>query len=456
MQITSTNRVKVEPSGAGVVAHVGLHALGAFADRLGLSHLLSSRIAPRGERLPVHDRGKVLTQMALVVAGGGESCADVEHLRLQSELFGHVASDSTVHRTFHELDDAALAELAKATAQVRAKVWDRLALTSCTGPVYLDIDASLIEVHSENKQGAAPNYKKGYGFHPMLCFADATGEALSAVLRPGNATANTVSDHVRVLDGAIGQLPETIGAGHRVGDDEVLVTRSVIVRADSAGCTTGFLAACRARHVGFFVTARSNTQVMNAVFDAVGVADVWLPATTQDGELRDGAAVAELTSLIEHSTLPEGTRLIVRREPLHPGAQRSLIPSLDFRYWGFWTDQDGNPRELDATMRAHAHVENHIQRLKDSGLTSMPFTNFAANAAWLFTVCLSGDLVRWFQLLCLSGPWKNARPKTLRWGLFHAPGRLVRRSRQLVVRVIDGWPATKVLTDSYGRVALIT
>ncbi|HEY5121260.1 MAG TPA: IS1380 family transposase [Acidimicrobiales bacterium] len=455
MQITSTNRIVVEPGGAGVVAHVGLHALGAFADRLGLSHLLSSRITPRGERLPVHDRGKVLTQMALVIAGGGESCADVEHLRFQSDLFGHVASDSTVHRTFHELDDVALAELAKATAAARAKVWDRLALTSGTETVYLDIDASLIEVHSENKQGAAPNYKKGYGFHPMLCFADATGEALSAVLRPGNATANTIADHVAVLDGAIRQLPETIGAGHHVGEADETATRSVVVRADSAGCTTGFLAAARARQVGFFVTARSNAQVMNAVFDAVGC-DVWLPATTQDGELRDGAAVAELTSLIEHSPLPAGTRLIVRREPLHPGAQRSLIPSLDFRYWGFWTDQDGDPRELDATMRAHAHVENHIQRLKDSGLTSMPFTNFAANAAWLFTVCLSGDLVRWFQLLCLSGPWKNARPKTLRWGMFHAPGRLVRRSRQLVVRVIDGWPATKVLTDSYQRMALIT
>ena len=107
-------------------------------------------------------------------------------------------------------------------------------------------------------------------------------------------------------------------------------------------------------------------------------------------------------------------------------------------------------------MRAHAHVENHIQRLKDSGLTSIPITSFAANAAWLFVVCLSGDLVRWFQLLCLSGSWKNARPKTLRWGLFHAPGRLVHRSRQLVVRVIDGWPATKALIDSYERMALIT
>jgi hypothetical protein len=88
-----------------------------------------------------------------------------------------------------------------------------------------------------------------------------------------------------VLDAAIGQLPAAIASGHGVTNDKSLATRPVVVRADSAGCTTGFLGACRARSVGFFVTARSNTQVMNAVFDTVGC-DVWLPATTQDGQLR--------------------------------------------------------------------------------------------------------------------------------------------------------------------------
>ena len=455
MNATATNRVSVEPGGAGVVAHVGLHALGAFADRLRLGSLLSSRIVPRGERSPLHDRGKVLTHMALVIAGGGESCADVEHLRLQNDLFGFVASDSTVHRMFHELDPATLKDLGGATAQVREHVWDRLGITAAKDPVFLDIDATLLQVHSENKQNAAPTYKKTYGFHPMLCFADATGEALSGILRPGSDGANTVADHVTVLDDAIAQLPEAIRAGHHVGDDKGLVVRTVIARADSAGCTEGFRAACRARNVGFYVTVRSNEQVMSAVYVAEGC-DVWLPALTQDGELRDGAAVAELTSLIDTSSLPEGTRFIVRREPLHPGAQRSLIPSLDYRYWGFYTDQPGDPRDLDVTMRAHAHVENHIQRLKDSGLTSMPFSNFAANQAWLFAVRLAGDLVRWFQLLCLEGPWKNARPKTLRWGLFHAPGRLVHRSRQIVVRVIEGWPAADALLRAYRSMALLT
>ena len=95
-----------------------------------------------------------------------------------------------------------------------------------------------------------------------------------------------------------------------------------------------------------------------------------------------------------------GHPLIVRREPLHPGAQRSLFPSLEYRYWGFYTDQDGDPVTLDATMRAHAHVEQHISRLKDSGLLRFPFTSFEANTNWMMTVAMAADLVRWFQLLC--------------------------------------------------------
>jgi hypothetical protein len=448
--------VIVEPGGTGVVAHVGLHALGCFADRLGLGDSLSARIPLTGERLPVHDRGKVLVHTALMLAGGGESCADIEHLRLQPDLFGSVPSDSTVFRTFHQIDGTTRAGIAEAMAELRAKVWSRSSVTTDSSPVVLDIDASLVEIHTDGKQGAAPTYKGGFGFHPMFCFADATGEALSGVLRPGNAGANTVADHLDVLDQAIAQLPESIAVGHRSGDDATTTTRTIVVRADSAGCTEGFLAGCRDRHVTFFVTARSNPQVTAAVCDAIGIGSVWEPARTQAGEPRDGAAVCELTSLITDDKLPTGTRLIVRREPLHPGAQRSLFPSLDFRYWGFYTDAEGSPADLDATMRAHAHVERHIQRLKDSGLCRMPFTSFEANATWMMAVAISADLVRWFQLLCFDGTWVHARPKAMRWGIFHAPGRLIRRSRQRVVRIIDGWPGTDALLEAYRRIALIT
>jgi hypothetical protein len=235
----STRRVTVEPGGTGVVAHVGLHALGRFADRLGLGDSLSSRIPWGGNGVPLHDRGKVLVQCALMLAGGGESCLDIAHLRVGGDLFGSVPSDTTVFRTFSEISASTRAGIAEAMAEVRAKVWSRSSVTTGREPVILDIDASLVEIHSENKELAGATFKGGFGFHPMFCFADATGETLSALLRPGNAGANTVADHLTVLDQALGQLPSEVASGHRVGDDTSVVRREVIVRADSAGCTEG-------------------------------------------------------------------------------------------------------------------------------------------------------------------------------------------------------------------------
>jgi hypothetical protein len=447
--------VVVEPGGEQVVAHVGLHALGTFADRLGLGDSLSARIPITGERLPLHDRGKVLTQAMLMVAGGGEACTDIEHLRSQPDLFGSVPSDSTLYRTFRQIDPVTLAGLWDAMAEVRARVWRRSSATTGKATVVLDIDSSLHEIHSENKAETAAHFKGGFGFHPMYCFADATGETLAVRLRPGNAGANSIADHVAVLDAAIGQLPDEIAVGHHPGDDTGLVRRQVQVRTDSAGCTE-FVWHCRARNVGFAVVARSNACIHAAISRAAFDHNRWQPAVRQDGDERPGAAVAELTDLIDLSDWPEGTRLIVRREPLHPGAQQSLFPSMMFRYWGHYTDAAGDPVELDVHMRAHAHVEDHIRRLKDSGASRFPFVDIDANRAWLAVVCFADALVRWFQLLCLSGALAVAEPKTLRWGLWHAPARLVRRARRRVVRILDGWPTTPALLDAYRRIAALT
>ena len=455
MNANSARPVVVEPGGDQVAAHVGLHAIGSFADRLGLGHSLSAAIPVRGERAPLHDRGKVLVQMALVLAGGGESCLDIEHLRAQEDLFGSVPSDSTVWRAFHELSPATLEGLRGAVATVREKVWARTSVTK-KGPVVLDLDASLVEIHSDTKATTGPTYKGGFGFHPMFCFADATGECLSAVLRPGNAGANTVADHLEVLDAALAQLPADVAGGHRAGDDPDEVTREVIARTDSAGATTGFVAGCRARNVRFMVVARTNAQVQGAIFDAVGMDELWAPALTQDGEVRPGAGVIELTTEVDLSGWPAGTRFIVRREPLHPGAQQTLFRAVDYRYWGHYTDCEGTPVALDAAMRAHAHVEDHIQRLKDSGLCRFPFATARANRVWLFAVAMAADLVRWFQLLCLEGHLAIARPKALRWSFLHAPGRLVRSGRRLVVRVLDHWPAASAILGAYARLAAIT
>ncbi len=270
MDVTSTVPVRVEGGGEQVVAHVGLHALGRFGDRLGLGEELSAAVIAGGDqRLVGHDRGKVLTQVMVMLAGGGECCADIEYLRSQPGLFGAVPSDTMVWRTFDRVDESTLGYLWQAVAAVRAQVWSRSAATTGGDPVILDIDASLIEVHSENKAGTAPNYKGGFGFHPMFCFADATGEALAGLLRPGNAGANNLADHLSVLDDALAQLPAAIAAGHRPGDDPAVAGRAVRVRADSAGCSTRFANACRDRNVGFSVVARSNRQIHAAISRAL-------------------------------------------------------------------------------------------------------------------------------------------------------------------------------------------
>ena len=456
MNANSTVAVKVGPSGDQVVAHVGLHALGCLADRLSLGEALSAGVSATGERAPLHDPGKVLVQTMLMLAGGGESCADIERLRCQSLLFGQVPSDSTVYRIFRRIDASTLDGLWGAMAKVRAKVWRRSSATTGSDRVVLDVDASLVDIHSENKEGSAANYKRGYGFHPIFCFADATGEALGVLLRPGNATSNNAADNLAVVDAAINQLPVGIALGHRIGDAPTLAGREVMVRSDSAGCSSGFVGGCRARNIGFAVVARTNSSIQAAISACVSDPDRWQPSLRQDGSDHPVSEVAEVTDLADLSSWPPGTRLIIRREPLHQGAQTSLFPSLENRFWGYYTDQAGDPATLDAQMRAHAHVEDHIRRLKGSGLERFPFRDLDANRAWLAEVCWADSLVRWFQQLALHGPLAVAEPKQLRWAVWHTPARIVHKARQRVVRILDGWPTAPQLLAAYQRLDRIS
>ena len=197
MNANSTRNVVVESGGTQVVAHVGLHALGSFADRLGVGERLSSAVGWSGPGVPVHDRGRVLCQAMLMLAGGGESCTDIESLAAQGRLFGDVCSDTTLYRTFTDsLDGDTLVRARQAIGRIRGEVWERIpAVTGGDDPVILDIDASLVEIHSENKDGTAPNFKGGFGFHPLglssfLC------EVVVHVVgsrRPGKVMANALS-----------------------------------------------------------------------------------------------------------------------------------------------------------------------------------------------------------------------------------------------------------------------
>ena len=207
-------------------------------------------------------------------------------------------------------------------------------------------------------------------------------------------------------------LPDADAAGHRAGDDAALGGREMVLRVDAGGCSARIAAACRDRNITFFMSARATAGIDAAIAAARCDPRRWTAAVANPKQRRSKAHVAELTDLVDTSGWPERTRLIIRREPLHPGAQRSLFASENFRYWGFLTDATASPARLDKLMRKHADVEDAVARLKDSGLARMPFNAWDANCAWTALCTISAALVHWFQTHCLTGTAQTRSTQT--------------------------------------------
>ena len=163
MQRNSTRpRLLVTGDGKNVVAHAGSRLLCDVADALGLTGGLSVAMAATKQRRRGHDRGQVLVDLAVMLADGGEAISDLAVLRDQPALFGEVASLPTAWRTLEAIDDMTLARIAAARAAARSVAW---AAGADPGFYVIDFDATLVNSHSD-KEGAAPNYKRGFGFHP--------------------------------------------------------------------------------------------------------------------------------------------------------------------------------------------------------------------------------------------------------------------------------------------------
>jgi len=432
-------RILVTADGRDIVSHAGSRLLADLAEGLGLSGRLSEAMAPTKRRRRGHDRGEVLVDLAVMVAGGGEAVSDLAVLRNQPTLFGEVASNPTAWRTLEAIDEDALARIAMARAAARATAWEHGA---DPGFYVVDIDATLVTSHSE-KQGAAPNYKRGYGFHPLVAFLDATGEALAGLLRPGNAAPNTVKDHLVVLDQALFQLP--------VDPTE----QDVIVRADSAGLTHGFLDHCRERQVRFIVghdLTRSLARALVTVPD-----ERWIPALSPDGvEEREGAEVVEVTDLIDLTSWPEGTRAIARREEPHAGAQLSFTDLDGHRFQVCVTDlSDPDIAYLEALYRGRGRAERRICDGKDTGMGKFPSESFAINSSWLVVSLIAQDLLAWTRLLCLEGDLRRAEPKRLRYCLLHAAGTITRSGRRTRLRFAATWPWANELVTAFSRARAI-
>ncbi len=291
------------------------------ADLTGLSAQVTAVLADTYRGPWMYSPGAVFADLAAAVADGadcidgvGQRCGDREH------AFGPAASTTTMWRLVDERIDAAhLPGIRAARAQARAAAWAAGAAPATGETLFVDLDATTTIDHSDNKENAAATWKKTFGYHPLLAFLDrpaiAGGEALAGLLRPGNSGSNTAADHVTVLGWAIDSLPPAWRPDPGTVFDPQAAPR-IVVRSDSAGATHTFAADCRTRRVGFSFGFAVDHRVRNAV-DILNKNKSFYPALDSGGGIRDGAWVAEATDLVDLSSWPTGTRLIVRTERPH-------------------------------------------------------------------------------------------------------------------------------------------
>jgi hypothetical protein len=484
--------LRVTADGTGIVSHAGAALVRALSDKIGLTAGLSKALATG--RLLVHDRGRVLADLACAIADGGEVISDFRVIGDQEELFGLVASVPTAWRTLDEIARGGERALGKITAAVNAtrrRAWAqivarhgalpgiRMAGKTLTGVTCIRLDASVVTCHSD-KEGAEPNFK-GFGLHPLLAYCDNTTEPLAGMLRKGSAGSNTAADHLTVLGAAITAVPPAFRRRLMITCDGAGASHDLITRLDTLAARPGYQVIYS---VGWELGKREK-----AAITAVP-AGAWQIAVDERGEARERrtedacgdpgcahrrcwieeAHVTELTGLLRESPAgdqldgwPEKMRLFARRERPHPGAQLSLFETADGWRYSLWvtnlpehtTGWRGQLAYIDAAHRVHARVEDTIRTGKDCGIGKYPSTALAMNKAWQAAALTAATLLAWLKLLALDGPLACAEPKTLRYRLLHAAAKLTRGGRQRRLNISATWPWAADITTAWDRISAL-
>ncbi|MFF5245446.1 IS1380 family transposase [Streptosporangium sp. NPDC000095] len=452
---TTDSRPKIVMSsdGSGLISHSGALLLLETLRVTSLDQALSEQLRRWRPARAIHDPGKIIADLAVSLALGGDCLADIVTLRSQPQLFGPIASDPTASRLIDRLatDTAkALTAIRCARAIAREHAWTLAGPTSPGADGHLipiDLDATIVIAHSD-KENATPTGKKTFGFHPMTAFADhgphTTGEPLTLIPRPGNASSNTAADHITATRLALTQLPKAL-------------RRHVLIRTDSGGGTHEFLTWLTRPgqwlkySIGFTITDDIEKAILRLP------ATAWTPAYDADGQARAGAWVAEITAMLNLTTWPAKMRVIVRKERPHPGARPRFTDAGGHRFTCFVTNTPGGQLpELELRHRRRARAEDRIRTAKDTGLRNLPLHDFTQNRIWCEIVALACDLISWTQLLALNGPARRWEPKRLRLRLFAIAGRLVRGGRQLRLRIAAHWPWTPQIIAAVTRLPSLT
>jgi hypothetical protein len=449
MQLTARRpKIMVSADGTGIVSQAGGLVLTQTLRATGLDRGLDAALERWRQPRAVHSPGKIISDLAVAVALGGDCLADVAMLRAQPELFGPAASDPVVSRLVTRLaadGPRALKVIRAERAAARQRVWEMAgdaAPGADGGLVTVDIDATIVTSCSEKEQ-AMPTWKKTYGHHPLTAFADhgrgGSGEPLTFLLRPGNAGSNTAADHIEATRLALAQLPRHL-------------RRRVLIRTDSGGGTQDFLAwlAKPGRRLAYSVGFTITEDMQEAILSLPG--RIWEPAYDAVGQARPGAWVAELTGLLDLANWPDGMRVIVRKERPHPGAQLRFTDIDGHRFTCFATSTKGGQlADLELRHRRRARCEDRIRCAKDTGLRNLPLQGYAQNQIWCEIVALACELLAWMQMLALTGKARRWEPRRLRLRIFSAAGRFVHGGRRLRIRLAASWPWARQITAAITR-----
>jgi hypothetical protein len=484
--------LRVTADGTGIVSHAGVALLRALSDNIGLTAGLSRALASR--RLLVHDRGRVLADLACAIADGAEVISDFRVIGDQQDLFGLVASVPTAWRTLDEIargGERALGKITSAVNAARRRAWAQIAARHgalpgiavadkvLDGVTCIRIDASVVTCHSD-KEGAEPNFK-GFGYHPLLGYCDNTGEPLAGMLRRGSAGSNTAADHLAVLDAAIAAVPPGFRRRLMITCDGAGASHDLIARLDTLAARPGHQVIYS---VGWELAGRERAAI------AVVPAGAWQIAVDPRGQVRERRAdqacgdpdcghrrcwieeahVTELTGLLRDGPAgdqlerwPASMRVFARRERPHPGAQLTLFEAEDGCRYTLWVTNlprqvrgwRGQLAYIDAAHRVHARVEDAIRTGKDCGIGKYPSTALAMNKAWQAAALTAATLLAWLKLLALDGSLAKAEPKTLRYRILHAAARLTRGGRQRRLNIATTWPWATDIVTAWDRISAL-
>jgi hypothetical protein len=461
--------LKVTADGKGLVGHAGAILLRKAADQAGLTGQLSAALREKGTS-PLFDRGAVLVSLAVAIALGATSMSDIALLGHLGPVLGAAPSGPTVRRALGLAGTARMLDrVARARARAREHAWKLIeagpggfpwlsvAGKTLAGWLVIDMDATLITASSD-KEGAAPTWKKGYGFHPLAAWCANTRECLHMLLRPGNAGSNTFADHQEVLAGAIRQVPSRF-------------RRKILVRVDGAGASHDLIG-----HLLSLSTPRKKVlftcgwTIMAADEDAIRQvpAGAWKPGTRQDGTAEDDKDAAEITGLMTRAgNWPEGLRWIARRVKPSRRHLRNLTEYEKKTGWKYsitctnipdagiaGVPGSHHPQYVDVLHRDHATVETSgVRTAKAMGLRNLPSKSWQVNAGWVIAANIAADLAAWTRLLghCDDADLRDADPDTLRYRVWHIPARLARHARQRILAISPDWPWTDAFLTCWQR-----